>query len=174
MRSGEKTFSPERKTAAILTYLALEGPTPRSRLAGLIWPDSGEATARNNLSQTLRRFKQAAGEDLIVTGDVLRLSEGLVVDAAQLKAAALSGRAVEVATYAGELLVPLDYDDLPEFSEWLWSAREELHALRKDAHESLITNLAAQGDFRDALGYAERLVELEPISEAAHRHVMRL
>ena len=171
---GDNTFSPERKTAATLVYLALEGPTLRSRLAGLLWPEAEEATARNNLSQTLRRLKQVAGEDVIVAGGTLHLSATLAVDAAQLKVAALSGRAAEVATYTGELLVPLDYDDLPEFSEWLWSAREELQALRKDALESLVTNLEAQGNFKSALTYAERLIELEPISEAAYRHLMRL
>lgn len=53
LRVGQKTYRPERKMAVLLGYLALEGPTPRSRLAGLLWPDSGEATVRNNLSQAL-------------------------------------------------------------------------------------------------------------------------
>ena len=122
LRSGQKTFAPERKTAAILGYLALEGPPPGSKLAGLLWPDSEEVTARNNLSQTLCPLLEAAGEDVIV-----------------------SGRAAEVATCTGELPAPLDYDDLPEFSEWLWNACEELQVLRKDALESLVTNLRGSG-----------------------------
>ena len=51
----------ERKLAAALAYLALEGATPRSRLAGLLWPESPEATARNNLSQMLRKLRLAVG-----------------------------------------------------------------------------------------------------------------
>lgn len=56
-RDGEAT-APERRTAAILAVLALEGPTPRSRLAGLLWPEVPEATARNNLAQALRRARR--------------------------------------------------------------------------------------------------------------------
>lgn len=37
----------------MLAYLALEGPTPKARIAGMLWLDSPQATARNNLRQTL-------------------------------------------------------------------------------------------------------------------------
>ena len=45
------------KAAGLLAYLAVEGPTPRSTLAGLLWPEVTEATARNNLSQALGRHR---------------------------------------------------------------------------------------------------------------------
>lgn len=174
LRVGNKAFVPERKTAALLTYLALEGPTTRSRIAGLLWPDSEEATARNNLSQLLRRLKGLLSGEFIYTEGTLQLSELLEVDAAQLKADALSGNAEQVVKLYGDLLGTHDYDDLPEFDEWLWSTREALHAFQKDALESLVSSLEAQGKFRAALSYAERLIESEPLSEVAHRHAMRL
>ncbi|MBP7668809.1 MAG: hypothetical protein KA774_18330, partial [Burkholderiaceae bacterium] len=43
----------ERKHAALLAWLHLEGPTPRGRLAGLLWPDVPEDRARGNLRQRL-------------------------------------------------------------------------------------------------------------------------
>lgn len=182
-REGEEVteaevIAPPRKTAALLAYLALEGPTPRSRLAGLLWPDADERTARNNLAQSLRRLKDLAGGGLIVSLSAprssLTLAAALEVDAARLKAAALAGRAAEVAEVPGELLAPFDFDDAPEFTEWLWAAREALGALRRDALTGLVTSLEARGDLRGALRRAEGLVQLEPISEAAHRHLMRL
>lgn len=75
IRVGDKSFAPERRTAALLAYLSLEGPTSRSRLAGLLWPDSGEATARNNLSQLLRRLKGSVGGEFVHIGDALRLND---------------------------------------------------------------------------------------------------
>ena len=52
------------RPAALLALLTLEGAQPRARLASLLWPDSPEATARNNLSQLLRRLRRAAGQDV--------------------------------------------------------------------------------------------------------------
>ncbi|WP_460414283.1 AfsR/SARP family transcriptional regulator [Thermus oshimai] len=49
---GRPPLRLERRAAGVLAYLALEGPAPRSRMAGLLWPDSPERTARNNLAQT--------------------------------------------------------------------------------------------------------------------------
>ena len=171
---GRKTFAPERKTAALLCYLALEGSASRSKLAGLLWPGSEEATARNNLSQALRRLRHLTGEPLVLTGDTLQLQDGLRVDAVNLKKAALSGDAQAVAAYQGELLSTFDYDDLPEFHDWLWSTRETLRALYREALDTLVTTFEAQGELATALKYAERSVETEPVSEIAHRHVMRL
>ena len=36
LRHDDAAFTLERKTAALLTYLALEGPSSRSRLAGQV------------------------------------------------------------------------------------------------------------------------------------------
>ncbi len=59
----------ERKTAAVLAYLALEGQTHKYKLSGWLWPDSGETAARNNMRQLLRRLRVAAGE--VVLGEDL-------------------------------------------------------------------------------------------------------
>ena len=49
---------------ALLVYLAVEGDRahPRGALAGLLWPEAPEATARRNLSQTLLTLRAALGE----------------------------------------------------------------------------------------------------------------
>jgi DNA-binding SARP family transcriptional activator len=56
----------ERRAALLFAYLALEGPTPRAKLAGLIWSESSEDAARANLRQRLKRLKNALGAELIV------------------------------------------------------------------------------------------------------------
>ena len=47
----------ERKHAALLAWLWVEGPTPRSRLAGLLWPEASEERARGNLRQRLLKLR---------------------------------------------------------------------------------------------------------------------
>ena len=43
----------EPKDALLVAWLAIEGPTARARLGALLFPDSDEAGARNNLRQRL-------------------------------------------------------------------------------------------------------------------------
>lgn len=163
----------ERKTAGILAYLTLEGPTPRSRLAGLLWPESSEATARNNLAQALRRLKQATGAELVRGADVLEL-QGLEVDVAALEVAHFAGRHAEVVQSQGRLLEGLDYDDCPEYEDWLLVQREKLAEMRRVSLAALADELEQAGQYLEALSYAEHLLESEALSETAHRLVMRL
>ena len=53
------------RDAALLAWLALEGPTPRNRLAALLWPDSPAETARNALRQRLFQLKRQFGDALL-------------------------------------------------------------------------------------------------------------
>jgi DNA-binding SARP family transcriptional activator len=169
----DKTVQPDRMSAAILTYLALEGPTPRSKLAGLLWPESVESTARNNLSQRLRRLRQQLNDSVIEGDELLQLSPGVSVDVTTHKEALLSGQSDDLDT-GGELLASYDYDDCPEFSDWLYGERETLQTLEKEALEAMINSHEARGQLNRALRYAERLEKLEPLSEATYRHLMRL
>jgi DNA-binding SARP family transcriptional activator len=172
LESPKASYKLERKTAAVLAYLALEGPTSRSKLAGLLWPDSEEATARNNLAQTLRRLRRRLGDSLIEGEDPLRLSERVMVDALERKRQLLSGQGA--AEPPGVLLERHDYDDCPEFSEWLWSERERLAALWTEAALVLMRASEAQGDFEAARQQAEELLIHNPLSEAVYRRLMRL
>lgn len=163
----------ERKTAGLLAYLSLEGSTSRSKLAGLLWPESTESTARNNLAQALRRLKQAAGDEVVRGGDVLELL-GLAVDVALLQVAHFAGRHQELAEARGVLLEGCDYDDCPDFDDWLLAQREKLVELRRMSLVALSDGLEQAGQYREALAYAERLLEQDLLSEVAYRRVMRL
>jgi DNA-binding SARP family transcriptional activator len=169
-----KTWKLERKTAALLAFLTLEGGTTRSRLAGLLWPDSLESTARNNLSQVARRLREGAGIALLTGDDRLSLSPELSIDASNLELEAFAGNDETVLGFAGELLEELDYDDCPEFQDWLLIKREGFLALRRDAHVRLSQAAEQAGQSRLALEHANQVLELDPVSEVAHRHVMRL
>lgn len=174
LRHDGAAFTLERKTAALLTYLALEGPTSRSKLAGLFWPDTSEKAARNNLSQVTRRLKTLTGTALLTGDDLLQLTPELQVDAAELKLLAFSGAHADVLTHKGTLLATSDYDELLDFSDWLYTERERLHELRRDALLALINTRENDGEYLEALRHTETLLSLDPVSEEAHRISMRL
>lgn len=164
----------ERKTAALLTFLALEGATPRSRLAGLLWPSSSETTARNNLSQVLRRLRKHTGSRLVDGDDVLSVTSDLKVDAAMCKVAAFEGDVEAALKNQGELLSIYDYDDLPDFADWLYSERERLAQLKRSLLIETIAKLEREGRYGLALNYVAMLLALNPVSEENYRTFMRL
>lgn len=164
-------FVLERKTAAVLAYVALEGPTPKYKLAGMLWPESSEATARNNMRQLLRRLRLGGGE--ILTGtDCISLRADVEVDVRQLSL--LTTYALEVLRNNAELLVGLEYDDAPDFEAWLDCTRQELLELRARNAELEATRLQHLGNFRNALDYASVRLSIDRLSEAAYRQVAQL
>lgn len=74
---------------------------------------------------------------------------------------------------AGDLLGAFNYDDLPEFADWLYGEREALLELRRGALWTLAGRAESAGEYGEAARWAQRLLELDPVSEAAHRALMR-
>ena len=87
--AGRIPLALERKHAAILAYLWLEGPTPRARLAGLLWPGAAEDRARGNLRQRLSKLRQEAGAIIQDERGVLSLNAALGFDPAETPGALL-------------------------------------------------------------------------------------
>lgn len=164
----------ERKVAACLAYLAIEGPTYRSTLAGLLWPDSPESTARNNLSQLLRKIRLNGGVDLLGGGDPLQLPDDLGIDVRTARDLYTQGKYDELVTFGGEVLNGQSYDDCPELDDWVRVQRERwldwrLLALREDSDR-----LTQEGELTLAVTRLTTLLELDPVSEDAWRQLMRL
>src|SRR5690606_21081776 len=74
----------ERKSAACIAYLVIEGRQSRSRMADLLWPNAALETARANLRQLARRLRLALGVEVLTGGDVIDVDPGVDVDVRQL------------------------------------------------------------------------------------------
>ncbi len=160
----------DRRSAALLTYLALEGPQPRSRIAGLLWPEVRESAARANLRQLVHRLP----DGLVDGADPLALTSNLAVDARTLHDLVRTGDHERVARYHGELLDGVVLDEATELTEWIDAARTRLVDLRRDAALADSARREAAGDFAAALAAAQRAVDLDPIAEPAHRQLMKV
>lgn len=170
-RSQGRIVELDRKAAALLAVLALDGPTARSRLAGLLWPDAAEERARANLRQLLHRLRRQAGDDVVEAGETLRLHPALPTDL-QL-AHLLAGKHAGLEG-GGRILGDLPFPDCPELSDWLDAASERLRRQLVQALEREADELEREGALQPALERAQRLVALEPFSERSHRRVIRL
>ena len=164
----------EGKPAALVVLLALEGPTPRSRAAGLLWADSPESVARNNLSQTLRRLHKQCGYELVVGTQSLALADAVQVDVRELLDAKTSPERVGALALRGELLGHLQFDGENELGDWLRAERERLTLRQEPALLGEAARLEAQGNTAGALELVTRQLALQPLSEDACRRAMRL
>jgi DNA-binding SARP family transcriptional activator/tetratricopeptide (TPR) repeat protein len=145
--------------AALLAWLAIEGPTPRARMAALLWPDKDADAARNSLRQRLFRLRRTVGVEL-VGGDatVLALADGIEHDLHD----------------ADVVLADVAIGVSGEFADWLALQRQRRRDRVRSALVELSEGAESARDWDDALSHAQELLALEPLSEDAHRRVMRL
>ncbi|HEY6513320.1 MAG TPA: AAA family ATPase [Burkholderiaceae bacterium] len=146
------------RDAALLAWLALEGPTARVRLASLLWPDSDPEAARNALRQRLFQLKKQLGVELVIGQAILALADGVHHDLED----------------SDSVLGDAAHAHGAEFDAWLAQQRERRTARTRSALMDLADMAERSHDHADALSHALELLALEPLSEAAHRRVMRL
>ena len=189
------------KVRALLAYLAVERPRrhARAELATLLWPEQPERTARANLSNALTVLRTALGDQRAARPLVLSDAQHVQLDpecAADLDltrflgalgtceahvhrswrtcadCAELLRELLEL--YRGSFLADLSIADSAVFEEWAAAQREHLHQRALSALERLIERAQWRGAYAAALGYAHRLVALEPLLDVNQRACMRL
>lgn len=152
----------ERRDAAMLALLAIQGPTARARVTALLWPDEPPHDVRGRLRQRIYALKRKLGVEAVCGSSTLSLSPALAWPG-------FGGEPLDAA-----LLGDDDYADLPEFAAWLRAARQRLQALRREHLAGEASALEQAGRLAEAIACAESLLALEPLQEHAHRRLMRL
>ncbi|MBB6098549.1 DNA-binding SARP family transcriptional activator [Deinobacterium chartae] len=171
-RDGQALIFPTRKGLALAVYLALQGATPRGRIADLLWGELPESTARKNLRQELLRLKPL--EVIEVEGDTLRCAAAQL-DVTQLEAAVDSGDWERAETLCGgEFLSGLEPSGAPEFEEWLEERREHYRSVQVSALSNRADALEAAGEYRRALDLHLRLLAEDELLEPQHWAAVRL
>ncbi len=157
-QAGERRL--ERKDAGLLAWLALTGPAPRNRVAGLLWPGGDDRLARSNLRQRLSRLRRSHPALVVDQAQLLRLGEAVHIHPPGVGEAAL--------------LAAFDYDDCPEFDTWLQAQRQRARqTLGTAARERAVAAMEA-GDLDSALDAAGALVAADADSEEALRLLMEV
>ena len=169
---------PSRSAQSLFAYLILNAGTAhrREKLAGMLWPDSLEETARDNLRHALWRLRKALGpafstqflysDDLAIKFE--RSSEYWLDAAAleQLSERASVDELISVlAEYQGQLL-PGFYD------EWVASEREHLDSIFEHHMARLMALLQKEKRWQEILDWGERWIKLGQRPEPAYRALM--
>jgi predicted ATPase/DNA-binding SARP family transcriptional activator len=168
------------KATALLVYLAVTGTAhSRSALAGLLWSDLPEATARANLRLALTKLRRALPAQLLVTRQTVALDPArpVWVDAVEVERL-LAGKPEGEVLLAparlcrGEFLAGFEAPGAELFDEWVLGRRAASRADQLALLERAVQDARDRTDTRAGVEVARRMLELEPLHEEAHRALM--
>lgn len=174
-QAGRRVALPTHKLLALLAYLALEGPTARTKLAGLLWSEQDEAGARANLRRELNRLRHTPVAAVLRTEGGWLALEPLETDVEAFRTSLEHGDVqTALGLYRGPLLEGLDLPGAPGFADWLEERREGLARLWREALHRQAQRLEAAHDLRGALASRLTLLREDELQEFHHREAMRL
>ncbi|MFI5004631.1 MAG: AAA family ATPase [Solirubrobacterales bacterium] len=163
-----------RRARSLLGLLAVERRShPRGQLAARFWPDVLDESARTSLRSALSALRRALGADadryLLATRDAVALAgpEEVWTDVGEFERLLAEGRLGEAIELArGDLLEDLDDD-------WVYERRDEHRARVAALLERMAAAAEGAGDLTAAVALTRREVALDPLSEEAHRALIR-
>lgn len=164
------------KVQSLFAMLVLYPAVAHSResLIDRLWPDSSPERARRFLSDTLYRLRQALGDDwLVIHGDAIQFQarDTVWVDVWSFERFtawnSLNDLRAITDLYRGDLL--------PEcFDDWIVARRTAVH----DRFSTCLLRLGEEAEAHNKLDLAftayQRLSQVDPLEEAAHRGLMRV
>ena len=178
------------KVRALLAYLVLSPDRPHRReaLAGLLWPEFPERSARTNLRNALANLRHVIRDNaasppfLQSTRQTIQFDSQsdywLDADAFEDLLALLPSMSVQleqaVSLVRGTFLEGFSLADAAPFEEWLLLRREHYCRQVVEVLDSLAAIHEGHGAYEQALVHTRRRVELEPWQEDVHQQLMRL
>lgn len=184
-----------RAVVALLAYLAVRDREhsnqrhSREALAALLWTDYEQAKALSNLRHTLWEVTQFIGEGWVITEhetiflnpradltlDVSLFRSLLRQAAAQPDPAQRIRLLVDAASlYRDDFMSGFTLKGGSNFNEWVLDQSEILRHDLADALQKLVEDYVVLGQTSSAIPYAQRLITLDPMNEAANQQLMEL
>ena len=185
--AGTPLLLHDQKARALLYYLAATGQSrSRDYLASLLWSESLESNARHSLRSSLYHMRQAlqargVGEVLSGEGDTicLKLADD-ACDVAHFRRLLERGSdsvphlEQAIALYRGPLLQGFSVSDAPLFEEWVRAEELAIQQGYLDALQRLGALAERRGAWDEAIVYAQRIVQADPLSEPMQQHLIQL
>jgi DNA-binding SARP family transcriptional activator len=158
-----------RRLPALLGWLALHpGLHARGAVAGRLWPDVLDESARTSLRTALAELRRAlGGGHVVATRDRVGLAPDVWTDVGAFDALLREARLDEALELVrGDVLAGLD-------DEWVYAERDRRRDQVRDALRRAGAHAEAAGDVRGALTRAREQVAADPLAEDAHRDLIR-
>ncbi|MBP8001387.1 MAG: AAA family ATPase [Chloroflexi bacterium] len=176
--AGQLIEPDTRKATALLAYLALTGERQsRDALSALLWPEYDEQRGRAALRRTLSTLKSITGAALWHTNrDIIGLEPGqFICDVHQFRHYLKEQKWDAAASlYRDDFLTGFSLRDSIPFDDWQLLQAQTLKRELEHCLETLVQQLTQHQQGEAALSYAHRWLQLDPLREEAHRHLMQI
>jgi predicted ATPase/DNA-binding SARP family transcriptional activator len=162
---GESGTLPFERRSQLAVFLALKRSwIGRAELAAMLWPDQAPKLAYTNLRKTLFRLQSWPWADQIDGRDgALRFE--VDTDVAAFESALREHRLADALSLRrGEFLAGFDDDDNEAWTSWIGFERERLRSAWRGA---ALERLAQDIDANEGIELSTRLLEADPLDEAA-------
>ncbi len=167
-----------RKVEALLVYLACAGREyRRDVLAELFWEERTQAQAMSNLRVALSSLRKRLSSYVVITRDTVALNPeaGIRLDVSEVERKLGAGETEEaVALYQGDFLEGFYVRGCPSFEDWAAVERERLHHTVLDVLKGLVASCIEGGQYQQGITHASRMLQMDPLTESAHRQMMLL
>lgn len=165
------------KVEALFAYLVCH-PHPHLRevLASLLFNAQSRNQANNNLRVLLSRLRRVCEDTILINRQTVRLNPAYDVwlDTAVFQQTVPHKPESALKLYQGDFLETIQVQDAKGFVEWAALKREQYRLMALEALLRLINQHEANGQFHQAITYAQQLITIEPHHESWHRRLIQL
>lgn len=180
---GSEPVVLRRKVRALLAFLAATGRLhSRSTLADIFCSAAADPAAA--LRMLLTRLRRQLGSEILVTEDdrvgfarsiaSIDLYEFERLLAGNTEQLTFEQLAAVAQLYRGPFLADMQLTDAPEFDLWLLGERARLQRLYEQVLELLVDHAGTAQRPAQALDYAQKLVQANPLREESHARLVQL
>lgn len=167
------------KAQALLFYLAVTGKDcSRAALAGLLWGNLPEESARANLRLTLSKLRKAIPHYLLISWQSIsfNVQQPHCLDFNDFLIHTKNPEQLRDAMdlYRGDFLEDFFVQDAPEFETWMFAEREHLRQLALKAGWQLAVNAHERGAYAEGIDAAWKVLSIEAWHEETHKQLMHL
>ena len=173
LKDGQPVFLPYSKINALLYYVLVSKVVSREELAGLLWPDEMDETARRNLRNAIYQAKKALGTNLILSPkkSLLMLNENLdlTLDVDQF----LQAPQENLRLYTGEFLQGFFLKGAETYEYWIVKMRNYFkEKFFSECYQKVADDLDARR-YDSVETHIRYLMELDEYDERAFRLLLR-
>jgi len=171
---GKRVIFPFSKMEALLYYLLVKGNATREEVAGLLWSDMDDVTAKKNLRNTLYLLKKLIPGELLLTPSrsLILLNPDVVqpTDVQQFE----GGLQKSLELWGGEFLEGFFCKEAELLEEWVREQRERFRETYTSRLTKHIIDLMNEKRHSDAKHFLKCLLAIDEYNESAHRTLMRI
>ncbi|MEY8000030.1 BTAD domain-containing putative transcriptional regulator [Clostridium sp. Mt-5] len=167
----KKVLFPYNKAQALFCYLLINKECTREKLAGLLWPEEEESTAKKNLRNAIYKIKKTFNLEVLISP---RKSTVMINPDINIQSDVITFLKTEneIDLYKGAFLTGFYVKNAENFQDWLIQFRDHLQQIYINRLKEKISIENKNKNYAKIETYSRMLIKIDEFDEGAHRELM--